>query len=84
MIPCLCESELWAGPTKVLLHAYFKNSREKWQKCISVTGSLRGQAQVRPINKLDEACTHADDRTMLVQHRNGNRVMSQRGFGQIS
>jgi len=23
---------------------YVKNSREKWRKCISVTGSLRGQA----------------------------------------
>jgi len=52
------------------------NSREKWQKCTSVTGSLRGQAQVRPINKLDEACTNADDQMMLVQHRIGDRVMS--------
>ena len=50
--------------------------REKWRKCISVTGSLRGQAQVRPVDKLDEACTNADDRMMLVQHRNGDRVMS--------
>ena len=38
-------------------------------------GSLRGQAQVRPINKLDEAYTNADDRMMLVQHRSGDRVM---------
>jgi len=37
---------------------------------------LRGQAQVRPIDKLDEACTNADDRMMLVQHRSGDRVMS--------
>ena len=37
----------------------------KWRKCLSVTGSLRGQAQVRPIDKLDEACTNADDRMML-------------------
>ena len=54
----------------------WKNSREKWRKCISVTGSLRGQEQVRPIDKLDEACTNADDRMMLVQHRSGDRVMS--------
>jgi len=51
-------------------------SREKWRKYISVTGSLRGQAQVRPIDKLDEACTNADDWMMLVQHRSGDRVMS--------
>ena len=60
-----------------------KNSREKWRKCISVTGSLRGQAQVQPIDKLDEtldkldeACTNADDRMMLAQHCSGDRVMS--------
>jgi len=52
-----------------------KNSREKWQKCISVTGNLRGQAQVRPKDKLDEAYTNADDRMMLVQHCSGDRVM---------
>ena len=52
------------------------NSREKWRKCFSVTGSLRGQAQVRPIDKLDEACTNANDQMMLVQHRSGDRVMS--------
>jgi len=52
------------------------NSREKWRKCISVTGSLCVQAQVRPIDKLDEACTNADDWMMLVQHRSGDCVMS--------
>jgi len=46
-----------------------------------VTGKLRGQAQVRPIDKLDRACTNADDRMMLVQHRSGNRVTSSHGFG---
>ena len=40
---------------------FVKNSREKWRKCISVTGNLRGQAQVRPTDKLDEACTNVDD-----------------------
>jgi len=49
---------------------------KKWRKCISVTGSLRGQAQVRPIDKLHETCTNADDRMMLVQHCSGDRVMS--------
>jgi len=53
-----------------------KKSREKWRKCISVTGSLRGQAQVRPIDKLDETCTNADDWMMLVQHHSGDRLMS--------
>jgi len=61
-----------------------KNSREKWRKCISVTGSLRGQAQVQPIDKLDEARTNADDQMMLVQHYSGDRVMSYRGFDRIS
>jgi len=37
---------------------------------------LHGQAQVRPIDKLDEACTNADDRMMLVRHRSGDHVMS--------
>jgi len=53
-----------------------KNLWEKWRKYISVTGSLRGQAQVRPIDKVDEACTNADDQMMLVQHCSGDRVMS--------
>jgi len=61
-----------------------KNSREKWRKCISVTGSLRGQVQVRPIDKLDEARTNSDDQMMLVQHYSGDRVMSYRGFDRIS
>jgi len=39
-------------------------------------GSLRGQAQVRPIDKLDEACTNTDDQILLVQHRSGDHVMS--------
>jgi len=51
-----------------------ENSREKWRKCISVTGSLCGQAQMRPIDKLDEACTNAHNWMMLVQHRSGDRV----------
>jgi len=59
-----------------LYQQYFGYLREKWRKCISVTGNLRGQAQVRPIDKLDEACTNADDQMMLVQHRTGDRVMS--------
>jgi len=49
--------------------------QEKWRKCISFTGNLRGQAQVRPIDKLDEACTNVDDQMMLVQHHSGDRVM---------
>ena len=52
------------------------NSREKRRKCISVTGSLRGQAQVQPIDKLDKACTNADDWMILVQHRSGDRFIS--------
>jgi len=48
----------------------------KWRKLNSSMGRLRGQARVRPIDKLHEACTNADDRMMLVQHRSGDRVMS--------
>jgi len=32
--------------------------------------------RVRTIDKLDEACTYADDWMMLVRHRSGDRVMS--------
>jgi len=39
-------------------------------------GRLQGQAQVRLIGKLDEACTKVDDRMMLVRHGSGDRVMS--------
>ena len=39
----------------------WKNSREKWRKYISWMGKLRGQARVRPIDKMDEVCTNADD-----------------------
>ena len=39
-------------------------------------GSLRGQAQVQPTDKLDEACTNADDWMMLVQHCSADCVMS--------
>jgi len=60
------------------------NSREKWRKCISVTGNFRGQAQVQPIDKLDETFTNADDQMILVKHHSGDRVMSWRGFGRIS
>jgi len=59
-----------------IIHVGAKYSREKCQKCFSVMGELRGQARVRPIDKLDEACTNADDHMMLVQHRSGNCVMN--------
>ena len=71
-------NNLCINPQLVVPLSYqcIENSREKWRKCISVTGNLRGQAQVRPIDKLDEACTNADDQMMLAQHRSGDRVMS--------
>jgi len=31
-----------------------------------------GQMRVRPIDKLEEACTNTDDAMMLVQHRRGS------------
>ena len=46
--------------------------------------NLRAQVQVRPIDKLDEARTNADDQMMLVQHYSADRVMSYRGFDRIS
>jgi len=49
---------------------------KKWRKRFSVTGKLRGQARVKLIEKLDEACTNVDDRMMFVQQRSGDRVMS--------
>ena len=62
--------------TMTRLQLVGKTRGEKWRKCISVTGILRGQAQVRTIDKLDEVCTNADDRMMLVQHCSGDCVMS--------
>ena len=35
-----------------------------------------GQVRAGPIDKLDEACTNADDWMMLVQHRSSDCVMS--------
>ena len=32
--------------------------------------------QVLPMDKLEEACTNANDRMMFVRHRSGDRVMS--------
>ena len=68
----------------MVARALLMYSREKWRTCISVTGSLRSQAQVQPTDKLDEARTNADDQMMLVQHYSGDRVMSYRGFDRIS
>ena len=74
--PPLAKSALPGLSHRLALYRAFENSREKWRKWIFVTGSLRGQAQVRLIDKLDEACTNAEDLMMLVQHRSGDRVMS--------
>jgi len=63
--------ELMAGA-----HLPPPDSREKLRKFISVTEKLRGQARVRPIDKLDETCTNEDDRMMLVQHRSVDCVLS--------
>jgi len=41
-----------------------------------VEDEVHGQAQVRTIDKLDEACTNADDRMMIRRHRSGDCVMS--------
>jgi len=43
---------------------------------LCVEDKVRGQARVRTIDKLDEVCTNADDRMMLVRHRSGDCVMS--------
>jgi len=61
-----------------------KSPRKPWRKWILVEDEVCGQSRVGPIDKLDEACTNMDDRMMFVQHRSGDRVMSYRGFGQIS
>ena len=46
-----------------------------------VEDEVRGQARVRTIDKLDEACTNADDRMMRMQHISGDHIM--RGFKRI-
>ena len=38
---------------------------------------VRGQARVRIKDKLDEACTNADDRMMLVRHRSGHQEITR-------
>ena len=53
-----------------------KPPRKPWQKNNFVEGKLRGQARAQLIHKLNEACTNADDRTMLVRHRSSDCVMS--------
>ena len=75
------ESEVFS--TKFFLHRvklpyFWKNCFQfaQWRKCISVTGNLCGKVYMRPIDKLDVAYTNADDQMMLVQHCNGDRVMS--------
>jgi len=45
----------------IYIHIYTKLAG-KMAKMNFCYGSLRGQAQVRPIDKLDEAYTNADDR----------------------
>ena len=49
-----------------------KNGENRIFDGVSPVAKLR----VRSIDKLDEACTNADDRMMLVRHRSGDRVMS--------
>jgi len=51
-------------------------SSEKPAKNIVEIELFCGQARVRTIDKLDKACTNADDRKMLVRHRSGDHVMS--------
>jgi len=61
-----------------------KSPRKPWRKQNFVEEEVRGQARVRTIDKLDEACTNADDRMMLVRHRSSECVVCWHGFGQIS
>jgi len=50
--------------------------RKTWWKYNFVEDEVSGQARVQHINNLDEACTNADDRIMIVQYRSGDCVMS--------
>ena len=43
---------------------------------IELCDEVCGQARVRTIDKLDEACHNADDQMMLVRHRSGDHFMS--------
>jgi len=66
-----------AGPAwSSLTQDLHRKTRGKNGENAFLLRSLRGQAQVRPIDKLDEACTNADDRKMLAQHSGGDCVMS--------
>ena len=52
--------------TRTYTHIHRKGPQKLWRKYNFVGDEVCGQARVRPINKLDEACTNADDRMMLV------------------
>jgi hypothetical protein len=54
---------------------------ENWRKKMAeieflMKWSLVATFRVQTIDKLDAACTNADDRIMPVRHRSGDRVMS--------
>jgi len=77
----LAAATLFAAALYFSLVGVFVCEREKTRAnngeiAFSLPVSSRGQVQVRPIDKLDEACTNADDRMMLAQLRSGDRVMS--------
>jgi len=58
-----------------------RDNIENWRKKMAeieflMKWSLVATFRVRTIDKLDAACTNADDRIMPVRHRSGDRVMS--------
>ena len=51
-------------------------ARKNSENGISQEASTVATFRVRTIDKMDEACTNADDRMTLVRHCSGERFMS--------
>ena len=70
------------------IHIAGKNGQrtrgKKWPKLKFFGNDVSSRAASATMDKLNEACTNADDSMMLVRHRGGDRVMNWRGFGVIS
>jgi len=73
LIQVFCQHVLKLARKMAKMH---KTRAKNGENAFLLRVSLRGQAQVQPKDKLDEACTNAEDQMMLVQHRSGDRVMS--------
>jgi len=57
-----------------MFHTTYSNSRENGKNAFVWRVASVVKRRVRPIDKLDEACTNVPDRMMLVRHRSGKEA----------